>query len=39
MQNINELFDNRDMIIESIGYFNPLILEENAVVLSEGLVL
>lgn len=38
MQNINELFDNRDMIIESIGYFNPLILEENAVVLSEGFI-
>ena len=38
MQNINELFDNRDMIIESIGYFNPLILEENAVALSEGFI-
>ena len=38
MQNINELFDNRDMIIESMGYFNPLILEENAVVLSEGFI-
>ena len=38
MQNINELFDNRDMIIESMGYFNPLILEDNAVVLSEGFI-
>ena len=26
------------MIIESMGYFNPLILEENNVVLTEGIV-
>ena len=38
MQNINELFDNREFIIESMGYFNPLILEENTVVLSEGFI-
>ena len=38
MKNINELFNERDMIIESMGYFNPLILEENNVVLTEGVV-
>lgn len=39
MKNINELFNNRDMIIESIGYFNPLILEEcDNVVITEGFV-
>ena len=38
MQNINELFDNKEVIIESMGYFNPLILEENTVVLSEGFI-
>lgn len=39
MQNINELFDNRDMIIESMGYFNPLIVGEyNNVVVTEGIV-
>ena len=38
MNNINDLFNERDMIIESIGYFNPLILEENNVVLREGVV-
>ena len=38
MNNINDLFNERDMIIESIGYFNPLILEENNVVLTEGII-
>ena len=38
MNNINDLFNERDMIIESMGYFNPLILEENNVVLTEGIV-
>ena len=39
MQSINELFDNRDMIIESMGYFNPLVVEEyNNVVVTEGIV-
>ena len=38
MNNINELFNERDMIIESMGYFNPLILEENNVILTEGIV-
>ena len=38
MHNINDLFNERDMIIESIGYFNPLILEEHDVILTEGFV-
>ena len=38
MHNINDLFNERDMIIESIGYFNPLILEEHDVILTEGIV-
>ena len=38
MNNINDLFNERDMIIESMGYFNPLILEENNVILTEGIV-
>ena len=38
MNNINDLFNERDMIIESMGYFNPLILEENNVILTEGFV-
>ena len=38
MNNINDLFNERDCIIESMGYFNPLILEENNVVLTEGIV-
>ena len=38
MNNINDLFNERNMIIESIGYFNPLILEENNVILTEGIV-
>ena len=38
MNNINDLFNERDMIIESMGYFNPLILEENNVILTEGVV-
>ena len=38
MNNINDLFNERDMIIESIGYFNPLILEEHDVILTEGIV-
>lgn len=39
MRNINELFDNRDMIIESMGYFNPLIVGEyNNVVVTEGII-
>ena len=38
MNNINDLFNERDMIIESIGYFNPLILEEHDVILTEGFV-
>ena len=38
MNNINDLFNERDSIIESMGYFNPLILEENNVVLTEGVV-
>lgn len=37
MNNINDLFNERDMIIESIGYFNPLILEEHDVILTEGI--
>ena len=38
MNNINDLFNERNMIIESMGYFNPLILEENNVILTEGIV-
>ena len=38
MNSINDLFNERDMIIESMGYFNPLILEENNVILTEGIV-
>ena len=38
MNNINDLFNERDCIIESIGYFNPLILEENNVILTEGFI-
>ena len=38
MNNINDLFNERDMIIESMGYFNPLILEEHDVILTEGIV-
>ena len=38
MNNINELFNERDTIIESMGYFNPLILEENNVILTEGII-
>ena len=38
MNNIHDLFNERDMIIESMGYFNPLILEENNVILTEGIV-
>ena len=38
MNNINDLFNERDCIIESMGYFNPLILEENNIVLTEGIV-
>ena len=38
MNNINDLFNERDMIIESMGYFNPLILEENNVILTEGII-
>ena len=38
MYNINDLFNERDMIIESMGYFNPLILEEHDVILTEGIV-
>ena len=38
MHDINDLFNERDMIIESIGYFNPLILEEHDVILTEGIV-
>lgn len=38
MNNIKDLFNERDCIIESMGYFNPLILEENNVILTEGFV-
>ena len=38
MNNINDLFNERDIIIESMGYFNPLILEENNVILTEGII-
>ena len=38
MNNINDLFNERDCIIESMGYFNPLILEENNTILTEGVV-
>ena len=38
MNNINDLFNERDMIIESMGYFNPLILEEINVILTEGII-
>ena len=38
MNNINDLFNERDMIIESMGYFNPLILEEHDVILTEGII-
>ena len=38
MNNINDLFNERDMIIESMSYFNPLILEEHDVILTEGIV-
>ena len=38
MNNINDLFNERDCIIESMGYFNPLILEENNTILTEGII-
>lgn len=38
MNNINELFNERDMIIESMSYFNPLILEEHNTILTEGII-
>lgn len=38
MNNIKDLFNERDCIIESMGYFNPLILEENNVILTEGII-
>ena len=36
MNNMDDLFNKRNMIIESMGYFNPLILEEKNVILTEG---
>ena len=38
MQNINDIFRERQCIIESMGFFNPLILEENNVVVTEGII-
>ena len=38
MNNINDLFNERDMIIESMSYFNPLILEEHNTILTEGII-
>lgn len=38
MRSVNDIFENRDVIIESMGFFNPLILEENNVVVTEGVV-
>lgn len=38
MNNINDLFNERDIIIESMGYFNPLILEEHNTILTEGII-
>lgn len=38
MNNINELFNERDCIIESMSYFNPLILEEHNTILTEGII-
>ena len=38
MNNINDLFNERDYIIESMSYFNPLILEEHNTILTEGII-
>lgn len=38
MNNIKDLFNERDCIIESMSYFNPLILEEHNTILTEGIV-
>ena len=38
MNNIKDLFNERDMIIESMSYFNPLILEEHNTILTEGII-
>ena len=38
MQNIEDIFRERQCIIESMGFFNPLILEENNVVVTEGIL-
>ena len=38
MNNIKDLFNERDCIIESMSYFNPLILEEHNIILTEGIV-
>lgn len=38
MNNINDILDNRDTIIESMSYFNPLILEEHNAIVTEGIL-
>jgi len=38
MANIKDIFNEKDIIIESMSYFNPLILEEHNVVVTEGVV-
>lgn len=38
MINIKDLFNERDCIIESMSYFNPLILEEHNTILTEGII-
>ena len=38
MNNIKDLFNERDCIIESMSYFNPLILEEHNTILTEGII-
>lgn len=38
MQSIDEIISERDIIIESMGYFNPLILEEHNVIVTEGII-
>lgn len=38
MNNINDILDNRDIIIESMSYFNPLILEEHNAIVTEGIL-
>jgi len=38
MYNIDDILDNRDNIIESMSYFNPLIIEEHNAIVTEGII-